>query len=315
MSDNKTLLSVLKYFDKYLTMDGANEIIINQPCIVEMDIRGKFVTFEDSNLDLHRLETFVSILATSRGERFDKDNTQLNTSIPNTKYRVTALHKRQLSGQDIQINIRIPPTTTFNLEDFKLSKNLKYTYEEIKQLVRDKHNILISGGTGTGKTGLLNALLKEINENERLVFVQDSDEIMSKNKNKTSILVSKRDNAKYTYRHGIDSATRLSPERLLLGELDTRNTLYFLRLSNTGHKGGISTVHANDVESCIDAISLNVQMEKQIDKNIIKEYIASAIDYIIQIQKNRETNEREIVDILNVKEYINKDKANNGERS
>lgn len=314
MSENKTLHNVLHYFEKYLTMDGANEIIINHPCIVEMDIRGQFVTYEDKELDLKRLETFISILATTRGEKFDKDNTQLNTSIPNTKYRVTALHKRQLSGQDIQINIRIPPTTTFNLEDFKISANLNYTYDEIKQLVRDKYNILISGGTGSGKTGLLNALLQEIDENERLVFVQDSDEIMSKNKNKTSILVSKRDNAKYTYRHGIDSATRLSPERLLLGELDTRNTLYFLRLSNTGHKGGISTVHANDVESCIDAISLNVQMEKPIDKNIVEQYIGSSIDYIIQIQKNRATNEREIVDILKVKDYIN-NKANNGAKT
>jgi type IV secretion system protein VirB11 len=312
VSENKLLQNVLNYFEKYLTMDGANEIIINKPCEVQMDIRGKFVAFEDEELDLKRLETFLSILATTRGERFDKDNTQLNTSIPNTKYRVTALHKRQLNEQDLQINIRIPPSAIYNLEDFKISERLNYTYEEIKQLVRDKKNILVSGGTGTGKTGLLNALLREVNEAERIVTVEDSAEIICKNKNRTSIIVSKRDNAKYTYRHGIDSATRLSPERLLLGELDTRNTLYFLRLSNTGHKGGISTIHANDVEGCIDAISLNVQMEKPIDKSIVKEYIGSAIDYIIQINKNRATNEREIVDILKVKDYIN-NKANNGE--
>lgn len=302
---NKLLDNIVSYLNKYLTIKGANEIIINNPKEVIVDIKGKYEYYRDEILTAKYCENFLSLLASEKGEVFDKFNTTLNTSIPFTGYRVTALHKAQLINQDIQINIRIPPSETFELEDFKLNENLNYTYDDIKQLVKEHNNILISGGTGTGKTQLLNALLKEINPNERIVTVEDSAEIIHNNHNRTKILVSKRDNAKYTYRHGIDSATRLSPQRLILGELDTRNTLYFLRLSNTGHKGGISTVHANDVQSCIDAISLNCQFEKPIPKEIIKEYIASAIDYIIQIRKCRETNSREIVDVLCVKSYIN----------
>ena len=297
---SRTLTNILKPLEQYLNMEGANEIIINNPYEIIIDIKGEYKYFEDEEISTKRLGELCSILATDRGQLFNKLSPVLNTSIGRSGNRVTALHKSILGGQHLQFNIRIPPKKVFDLECFKIASNLEYSYEDIIKFVKERFNILIVGGTGSGKTQLLNSLLSHIDKKDRIITVEDSLEIMHNNKNHTQILVSKRDNGIYTYRDGIDSATRLSPQRLLLGELDTRNTLAFLRLQNTGHKGGISTIHANSTKSTINALSLNARFESGAGKAETEEYIKSAIDYIFYVEKNRFTNERVITEILKI---------------
>lgn len=102
--------------------------------------------------------------------------------------------------------------------------------------------MLISGGTGSGKTSFLNSLLGEIDENQRVVSIEDSQELnLDHIKNKTQLAVPKDANEIYGYQKAINNALRLKPERLLLGEIDIRNTFSFLRINNTGHEGSLST--------------------------------------------------------------------------
>lgn len=304
---NKTLNNILRHFHKYLTMEYANEIIINQPHKVRVDIKGERKYFEDENISLEVINHFISILASEKNEKFDKSHPYLNTSIPFSGYRVTAEHISVLHNQDCELVIRIPPKKAFDLEDFKISKKLldeNWTYEKIKDLVKEHEDILIIGATASGKTQFLNALLKEIDKKDRLVTIQDALEILHDQEDKTDLAVSRDPNATFSYRHGLDQALRLSPERLILGELDSHNTYTYIRLSNTGHKGGISTLHADDVENGINALAMNMGFGSNLSREDSIEYIASGIDYFIHVQKNRETNEREIVDILKVSDYL-----------
>lgn len=101
----------------------------------------------------------------------------------------------------------------------------------------------------------------------------------------------------------IDNALRLRPDRLLLGEIDMRNTLPFLRASNTGHDGNLSTLHANSPKDAIKAIAINVTLGGGLqnpDTKMMNSYIASGVDFIIQIK--RIGKQRVITDILNLKE-------------
>lgn len=125
-----------------------------------------------------------------------------------------------------------PSSKYFALEHFTLSDKVKesWDYEKIKALIPQRKNVLISGGTGTGKTSFLNALMSKIPQNERIVSIEDSQEIFIENHNKTQLAVPKEESEIYGYTQAINNAMRLRPDRLLLGEIDIRNTLAFCAL-------------------------------------------------------------------------------------
>ena len=163
--------------------------------------------------------------------------------------------------------------------------------------------MLISGGTATGKTSFANSLLDEIPLDERVITVEDSPELHIHNPNKVQIVVSKNEATNYTYEKALNDCVRMSPDRLLLGEIDTRNTTLFLRLNNTGHSGSISTLHANSVEDAIHAITMNAKFSgTQASDEAIVEYFIAAIDYVIQIKRTPQG--REVHNVLDVKKDL-----------
>lgn len=305
----KVLAESLKHFKPYFE-SGANEVIINREFEIELDKQGVFETHKNPNFNKKFLENFCIELATSRGLRFNENHPSLSCEIPigDDKesnyygYRVQALHKSILYDSDISICIRIPTKTTFQLENFVLKANC--SYEEIKSFIRNKKNVLISGGTGTGKTSFLNSLMSEVPINDRIVTIEDSQELRVKNPNKVQILISKNEN-KFTYENALNASMRMRPDRIFLGEMDTRNCLLFLRLSNTGHDGMLSTLHANNTADAIKAIMTNAMFSGFNDKEALRSYIRTAIDYIIQIK--REKNQRVISEVLNIKDFIKED--------
>ncbi|MBR2112203.1 MAG: Flp pilus assembly complex ATPase component TadA [Helicobacter sp.] len=299
---SKILEALLTKLEKYLTMD-INEICFNKEKELWLGKNGEYEIVYDEELDERFLLNFCEQLATARNLYFNIEVPHLSCSIPNTRYRINALHPSITATNNISVNIRIPSDKKFPLENFKINKNCKYTHEDLKNLVRQKKNILISGGTATGKTSFANSLIEEIGLNERVVTVEDSPELHIKNPNKVQIVVSKNEAANYTYEKALNDCMRMSPDRILVGEIDTRNTMLFLRLNNTGHSGSISTLHANSVEDAIYAITMNTKFSgtNATDETIIQ-YFISAIDYVIQIQRNSEN--REVHEVLDVKKDL-----------
>ena len=222
------------------------------------------------------------------------------------RYRVQAQHKSSLFNSEIAICIRIPSKEIYPLESFILSEkciNNGWSYEKIKNLIHEKKNVLLSGGTGSGKTSFLNSLMGEIDPSERVVTIEDSQELRVENINKTQLAVPKIATEIYSYQVAIDNAMRLRPDRLFLGEIDIRNTFSFLRVNNTGHAGNLSTLHANNPKDAIKAIKTNIILGgglSNVDESMLDSLIMTAIDYIIQIARVK--NKRVITDILNLKE-------------
>lgn len=316
---NPVLAHKLKVLHPYLTMK-ANELCINDEKEIFIDKGDSWEFVKDERLDLQFLDDFLAQLATRRNQRFNEKYCHLSCELPlpYARYRVQAQHKSSLFNSEVAVCIRIPSKEKFQLENFVLSDKTKgieevkidnslqekgFSYERIKELIHKKKNVLISGGTGTGKTSFLNSLMKEINTNERVVTIEDSQELdLSHIPNKVQLAVPKIASEIYSYQIAIDNAMRLRPDRLFLGEIDIRNTFSFLRVNNTGHAGNLSTLHANNPRDAIKAIITNVILGGGLqnpDKTMLEELIVTAIDYIIQIQ--RKGNQRVITDILDLK--------------
>lgn len=299
---SKILETLLGKLDKYLSMD-INEIAFNQEKELWIAKNGVWEKIVDEEFDERFLLNFCEQLATARNLFFNIDVPHLSCSIPNSRYRVNALHPSITANNCISINIRIPSDKKFPLENFKINPQCPYTYDDLKGFIRDRKNILISGGTATGKTSFANSLLDEIPLDDRIITVEDSPELHIHNLNKVQIVVSKNEATNYTYEKALNDCVRMSPDRLLLGEIDTRNTMLFLRLNNTGHSGSISTLHANSVEDAIHAITMNAKFSgAEATNEAIVEYFISAIDYVIQIKRTEQG--REVHNVLDVKKDL-----------
>lgn len=314
MSTSIILENQLELLDPFLKKE-ANELIFNRPKEFLLDKgANEWEEYYDERFDLDFLESFVIELATRRNQKFDERHPALSCELPQPylRYRVQAQHKSILFNSDIALCIRIPNQKPFKLEQFLISASCihkGWTYEKIKELIRNKKNVLVSGGTGTGKTSFLNSLMDEINKKERVVTIEDSQELNVPVKNLVQLSVPKSGNEAYSYQEAINSAMRLRPDRLFLGEIDIRNTFSFLRVNNTGHAGNLSTLHANDPKAAIKAIKANIVLGGGLqnpDNNMLVEQIITAIDYIVQIK--REMNARVITDILDLKTEFTKNK-------
>lgn len=298
---SKLLERSLEGFRPFLE-SGANEVVINEPQRVWLDRGGEWEAVEAPPFTLQFLNNFCIELANAREMRFDEEHPYLSCEIPaqSKKYRVQATHKIALHGSPISITIRIPSQKVFRLEDFSITDE-DWDYERLKNIVTERKNILVSGGTGSGKTSLLNALIHFIDPNDRVVTIEDSQELLIKNENRVHLLVDKLETKAINYQNALNSTMRMRPDRLLLGEIDTRNTLSFLRLSNTGHAGMISTIHANSSKDALNAIITNSMFQYTIAESAITKLMKSALDFIIQIQRIK--NERVISCVLDLKSF------------
>lgn len=155
--------------------------------------------------------------------------------------------------------------------------------------IKSKKNIIISGGTSTGKTTFTNAALLAIPEHERLITVEDAREISLPNHpNKIHLLASKggQGRAKVTTQDLIEACLRLRPDRIIVGELRGTEAFSFLRAINTGHPGSISTLHADTPTMALEQLKLMVmQAGLGMPPAEIKQYIISVIDIVVQLKR------------------------------
>lgn len=158
----------------------------------------------------------------------------------------------------------------------------------LRDAVRRRRTILISGGTSTGKTTFLNAMLREIPAEERVVLVEDTAELKLPGANGVGLIAVKGElgEAKVTANELLQAALRLRPDRIVLGELRGTETVSFLRAINTGHPGSFSTVHANSPRGALEQIALMaMQTGIGLTRAETLEYAASVIDIVVQLDR------------------------------
>ena len=164
----------------------------------------------------------------------------------------------------------------------------------LRAAIAQRKTILISGGTSTGKTTFLNAMLGEIPREERVILVEDTPELKLPGENGVGLVAVKGElgEAKVTANELLQAALRLRPDRIVLGELRGAESVSFLRAINTGHPGSFSTIHANSLRGALEQLALMVmQTGIGLTRADTIAYAASVIDIIVQLGR-RESGKR-----------------------
>ena len=195
--------------------------------------------------------------------------------------------------------------------------------------VKAKLNIIISGGTGTGKTTLLNILSGFVDQEERIITIEDAAELRLHQEHVISLetrVINYEGEGEITIRDLVRNSLRMRPDRIIIGEVRGKEAFDMLQAMNTGHEGSITTLHANSPKDAINRLETMVLMNNmEIPVSAIRNYIEKAIDLVIQIDrlydgKRKVTSISEVVgfdgDNLKLKEifsFAEEGISNNGE--
>lgn len=158
----------------------------------------------------------------------------------------------------------------------------------LREAVRERRNIIVSGGTSTGKTTFLNALLAEIPQSERLVLIEDTEELKISHPNLVGLIAARGSlsEAEVTAEDLLIAALRLRPDRIILGELRGEEAFSFLRAVNTGHPGSMTTIHADTPERAIEQLALLVlQTGSRLSRDDVRHYVRESIDVFVQLER------------------------------
>ena len=163
-------------------------------------------------------------------------------------------------------------------------------YDFIHTAITKRVSILISGGTSSGKTTFLNACLNSVDLNERILTLEDTRELFPPQKNAVHLIASKggQGTANVTIQNLLESALRMRPDRLFVGEIRGAEAFSFLRAINTGHPGSMSTVHADTPLGAYEQLAMMMQqsgMSAGYTKQDLMSYIQMVIPIVIQLRR------------------------------
>ncbi|UVO50191.1 P-type DNA transfer ATPase VirB11 [Sphingomonas sp. SUN019] len=161
--------------------------------------------------------------------------------------------------------------------------------EGLRQAVRGRLNVLISGGTSTGKTTFLNALIGEIPAQERLILIEDTAELRLQHTNAIGLLAARSalGEADVTTNDLVSASLRMRPDRIILGELRGREAFAFLRAVNTGHPGSMTTIHADSVDGAVEQLALLIlEGGTTLSRADIARYVGVTIDVFVQLARD-----------------------------
>ena len=167
-------------------------------------------------------------------------------------------------------------------------------------------NVLISGGTGTGKTTMLNCLSDFIPDKERIVTIEDTAELQLHKEHVVTLetkVANVEGRGEYSIRDLVKNSLRMRPDRIVVGECRGPEALDMLQAMNTGHDGSMTTIHANTSEDVIQRLEVLVQLAADLPLESIQRQIASAIDLVVQLKRCRDGSRK----VSQVTEFIDYD--------
>lgn len=267
------------------------EIMVNGPRRIYVERNGKIervaVSFRNNEHVMHVIEKILAPL----GRRVDEsspmvdarlpDGSRVNVIIPPLSVKGPTITIRKFSKEPYQMDDLIGfGTLTFEMAEF------------LKACIRARLNVIVSGGTGSGKTTTLNVLSSFIQADERIVTIEDAAELQL-NQEHVVTLESRPANiegkGRVAIRDLVINALRMRPDRILVGEVRGGEALDMLQAMNTGHDGSITTAHANSPRDCLSRLETMVLMAgMDLPVRAIREQVASAINLIVHQSRMRD---------------------------
>jgi type IV secretion system protein TrbB len=239
-------------------------------------------------------ETTIRLLASHMGETVTPDRPAVAGVLPRSGERFQGLVP-PLSERPV-FAIRKRASIVFTLDDYVSKEILSPAGADvIRSAVAERKNILVAGGTGSGKTTLVNAILAQpAFKNDRIVIIEDTKELQCPAEDKVELLT-KNTEPQVTMTDLLRITLRLRPDRIIIGEVRGPEALAMLKAWNTGHPGGVATIHAN---SASDALRRVEDLIGEATPVIPRRSIASAINLIVFIERTAETPGRQVSEIV-----------------
>lgn len=169
----------------------------------------------------------------------------------------------------------------------------------LREAVRGRRNVIVAGGTSSGKTTFLNALLREIPSDERLILIEDTPELEMTHANAVGLLAARSVLGEAEVRADdlLIAALRMRPDRIILGELRGTEAFTFLRAVNTGHPGSMTTIHADSPARAIEQLALLVlQAGSRLSRDDVRHYVRTSVDVFVQL--DRKAGKRRVSQVL-----------------
>ncbi len=288
--------------EPFLADPSVNEIMVNGPNAVYIERRGRIektaVRFEDDEHLLRIIDRIVAPL----GRRVDEASPYVDARLPDGSRVNAIIPPLALNGPVLTIRkfAKIPITAENLVEYGTLTQE---ALDFLKACVLGRLNILISGGTGSGKTTTLNVLSAYIPNDERIITIENAAELQLRQEHVVT-LESRPPNiegkGEVTIRDLVINSLRMRPDRIIVGEVRGAEALDMLQAMNTGHDGSMTTLHANSPRDALSRLETMVLMAgMDLPHRAIREQIASAIDLIVHQERMRD-GVRRVVSIAEV---------------
>lgn len=312
------LQSYLEPFQPWLEADDITEILVNRPGEVWVERAGvpSMERHDVPKLDIELLTRLSHQIARSSFQGINRETPLLSATLPGgvrvqiiappatrTGFAV-ALRKHVVNDIDVK---QFLAQTSFakapSVADEKLHMEQLVANEDIAALldfvVARRKTVLISGGTSSGKTTLLNALLKDVPQTERLIIIEDTPELRLTHPNSVGLvaIAGNQGEAMVTIDDLMRASLRLRPDRLIVGELRGPEAITFMRAINTGHPGSFASIHASSTQGALEQLSLMcLQAGLGLSREDTLSYTRTMIDVVIQLRRDR--GKRYLEDVL-----------------
>lgn len=289
--------------EELLKDESITEIMINGTKNIFIERDGEISQIDHNYSSPTRLNDVIQQIVGKTNKRVNQANPIVDTRLEDGSRVNVVLPPISLSGA--VVTIRKFPSETIDMDKLIKWKSItKEAADFLRTLVRAGYNIFVSGGTGSGKTTFLNALSNFVEEDERVITIEDSAELQLKNiKNLISLETrssTDEGTTEISIRDLIRTSLRMRPDRVIVGEVRGPEALDMLQAMNTGHDGSMSTGHANSPKDMLARLETMVLMGIDMPLLAIRSQIASGIDIIIHLgrlhDKSRKVLEIDEVD-------------------
>lgn len=273
---------------EHLIRDGEiSEIMVNGSGRIYIEKHGELLPIPDASISEKSLQVAVRNIARTLGDEVNDEMPLLDARLPDGSRVAAAIPP--CSRRGTTLTIRKFQSRRFTPEELvRIGSVTLDVMDHLKDAVEEHRNIIISGGTGSGKTTMLNALASFIDPKERVVLIEDTSEIQISLENLVEFEARRErpDQRAVTVRDLLRATLRHRPDRIILGEVRGGEAFDLLQALNTGHSGTLSTIHANSAEQAVTRFtSCVLQSGIELPYRAIRSNIGDAVQFLLHIER------------------------------
>ncbi len=267
---------------------AVTDILVNGPYTVFVEKFGQLEMTDVRFRDDEHLVRIISRIAARVGRRVDESSPMVDARLPDGSRVNATLPPVTIDGPTLSIR-RFGRRRLRNEDLMRLSMFSHEMYEFLRLAIRGRVNMIVSGGTGSGKSTFLGAMAESISDNERIITIEDAAELQLDQQHVVRMETRPPNiegQGRIVARDLVVNALRMRPDRIIVGEVRSGEALDMMQAMNTGHDGSLTTIHANSPRDAISRLETMVLMAGlELPSRAIREQAVSAIDIIIQVRR------------------------------